>query len=98
MFGTALMMPLLGYDLFITGGWSIKYFFLDYTFLAVFPLSFVGWKFLKRTRYVKAGTADLTVDGLVLEIDEYETTVDPQERSQVERWFGLRLKKKHDRT
>lgn len=72
MTGCVIMMLLLGYDLFITGGWSITYFFLDYTFLAAFPLGFVVWKLIKKTSYIRMGTADLGVGGLVREIDLYE--------------------------
>ncbi|KAF2169363.1 hypothetical protein M409DRAFT_20586 [Zasmidium cellare ATCC 36951] len=72
MSGCGLMLLLLGYDLFITGGWDVTYFFLDYTFLAAFPLALAFWKIIKRTTYVRAGNADLEVNGLVQEIDEYE--------------------------
>lgn len=72
MFATALMLFLLGYDLFITGGWDILYFFLDYTFLGVFPLAVLFWKIVKKTKYIRPGTADLTVGGLVPAIDKYE--------------------------
>lgn len=79
--GCGLMLLLLGYDLFITGGWDITYFFLDYTFLGVFPLAVVLWKFLKRTTYVRPGHADLKVNGLVQEIDEYEQCLGPSSSS-----------------
>jgi yeast amino acid transporter len=84
MFFTALMLFLLGYDLFITGGWDILYFFLDYTFLAVFPLAVVFWKVVKRTKYVKPGTADLTVDGMVPAIDQYERSTAEETNGKVE--------------
>lgn len=80
MFGCGLMLLLLGYDLFIAGGWDITYFFLDYTFLAAFPLAVVFWKVIKRTTYVRPGKADLKVGGLVLEIDEYEQFATPESR------------------
>ncbi|KAK4503418.1 hypothetical protein PRZ48_004333 [Zasmidium cellare] len=75
MSGCGLMLLLLGYDLFITGGWDITYFFLDYTFLAAFPLAVLFWKFVRRTTYIRPGNADLAVNGLVQEIDEYERFV-----------------------
>lgn len=70
MFGCALMLLLLGYDLFVADGWSTMYFFLDYTFLAAFPLAFLVWKLLAKSRYVKPGTADLSVGGQVASIVE----------------------------
>lgn len=72
MTGCVIMILLLGYDLFIACGWSMTYLFLDYTFLAAFPLGFIVWKIVKKTEYVKIGTADLGVRGLVREINLYE--------------------------
>jgi yeast amino acid transporter len=99
MFSTALMLFLLGYDLFIKGGWSLLYFFLDYTFLAVFPLAVIFWKVVKRTKYVKPGTADLTVDGMVPAIDQYEQSIaddsDPTLHGAIKGIFeGMRMKMK----
>lgn len=76
MFGCGLMLLLLGFDLFVAGGWDITYFFLDYTFLVAFPLAFVVWKLLRKTKIVKPSGADLSVGGLVHEIDEYEKATD----------------------
>ncbi|GME65054.1 hypothetical protein GTA08_BOTSDO02731 [Neofusicoccum parvum] len=84
MFATALMLLLLGYDLFIAGGWDVTYFFLDYTFLAAFPLAFVLWKVAKRTTYVRPGTADLSVGGLVQEIEAYERAFVARAKGRVE--------------
>lgn len=98
MCGTALMLLLLGYDLFVAGGWDLMYFFLDYTFLAAFPLAFVLWKVFKRTTYVRPGTADLSVGGLVTEIEEYERMFVPNPKGKVEglldRVFNGRNEKK----
>jgi len=91
MFATTLMLLLLGYDLFITGGWDILYFFLDYTFLGVFPLAVIFWKVVKKTKYVMPGTADLTVGGLVPEIDEYERCLEEEKPSTGVEGFFDRL-------
>lgn len=91
MTGCIIMMLLLGYDLFIVGGWSTTFFFLDYTFLAAFPMAFVIWKVVKKTRYVKMGTADLSVGGLVREIDLYEQ-LQPEVRSKG-LWSSVRSRK-----
>lgn len=87
MFGCGLMMLLLGYDLFIAGGWDITHFFLDYTFLAAFTIAVVFWKFVKRTRYIRPGQADLKVNGLVQEIDEYEQLLAPSPSSGISAIF-----------
>ncbi|KAF2090524.1 general amino acid permease [Saccharata proteae CBS 121410] len=76
MAGTGVMLLLLGYDLFVAGGWSVKYFFLDYTMIPVFVVAFGGWKLWRGTRYVRMGEADLSVGGLVGEIDAYEGSVE----------------------
>lgn len=82
------MLLLLGYDLFVAGCWDFTYFFLDYTFLAAFPIAFGVWKLVRKTRLVKPGTADLTVGGLVSEIDEYEELASP--KSPGRRWWHFR--------
>ncbi|KAK8224905.1 amino acid permease [Phyllosticta capitalensis] len=87
MFGAALMGLLLGYDLFITGGWDVTYFFLDYTLLGAFPIAFIAWKVIRKTKYHRMGTADLTVGGLVPEIDEYERHFVPKPMGKIEWWL-----------
>jgi amino acid transporter len=77
MVGCVVMLLLLGFDVFIAGGWDLTFFFLDYTFLAVFPIAFGLWKILRRTRFVEPGKADLTVERLVSGIDEYEKVLAP---------------------
>jgi amino acid transporter len=94
MTGCIVMLLLLGYDLFIVGGWSTAYFFLDYTFLAAFPIAVMAWKLVKRTKYVKMGTADLSVGGLVPEIDLYEQLeVEKPRRGLRDRVRGLDSKR-----
>lgn len=65
-----------------------KWFFLDYTLLAVFPIAVVIWKYVKKTKYVKVGTADLALGGAVKEIDDYEDMVRPRPEGWVERFFS----------
>ncbi|KAI9737839.1 MAG: hypothetical protein M1834_009208 [Cirrosporium novae-zelandiae] len=86
--GVVVMMLVLGYDLFITGGWSLLYFFLDYTMLAAFPLAFIGWKLVKRTKYVRPEVADLTLGTTKKEIDVYEELYVPPLRSKPASWFN----------
>ncbi|KAJ5993565.1 amino acid permease [Penicillium sp. IBT 35674x] len=76
MGGTSFMLLAGGYDLFLKGGWSVMWFFLDYGMIGFFIVAFVGWKLVFRTKYVRPGTADLSLGGLKEEIDNYETIHD----------------------
>lgn len=73
MGGTSFMLLAGGYDLFLKGGWSVMWFFLDYGMIGFFIVAFVGWKLVFRTTYIRPGTADLSLGGLKEEIDNYET-------------------------
>jgi len=75
-----LFMLLLGYDLFFPDGWSYLYFFLDYSMLAAFPLALLGWKVIKKTKYVRAADADLTLGNTKKEIDDYELVAELEYR------------------
>lgn len=85
--GTTIMLLLLGYSLFFPGEWSYLYFFLDYSMIAAFPLAFIFWKLIKRTKYVRPGTADLSVRGTKEEIDAYEESFVPRRIGKVESAF-----------
>lgn len=76
IFATVLMMLLLGFNIFFPGQWDVKWFFLDYTFLFLYPIAFVAWKLIKKTKYHPLGTADLGLGGDVQEIDDYEDLVE----------------------
>ncbi|KXS97305.1 hypothetical protein AC578_10723 [Pseudocercospora eumusae] len=76
MFGCLLMLLLLGFDLFLADGWSVMYFFLDYTFLA-------------ETKYVKAGTADLTVGGLVSHVVDGDCAAEKGSEGRLGLWARL---------
>ena len=58
-----------GYPVFLSGKWSVPTFLFSYTMIAVFPLLFVGWKLLKRTKFMRPNEVDLRRDAD--EIDEY---------------------------
>jgi yeast amino acid transporter len=70
--GTSFMVLAGGYDVFIKGGWSVMWFFLDYGMIGFFIVAYLGWKLVFRTKYVWPGTADLSLGGLKEEIDNYE--------------------------
>ena len=94
--GTTIMLLVLGYSLFFPGGWSYLYFFLDYSMIAAFPLAFIGWKIIKRTKYIRPGTADLTVGGMKQEIDRYEETFIPRPTGKFETAFDRLFEPKKD--
>lgn len=86
--GTTLMLLAGGYDLFLSGGWDVMWFFLDYGMIGFFIVAFIGWKVFKRTRYVRPGTADLTLGGLKGEIDSYEALYMPREQGMADKVLG----------
>lgn len=82
------MLLLQGYDLFVADEWSLEYFFLDYTMIGFFVICSVFWKVLKRTTYVRAGTADLNLGKTKEEIDVYEAMYVPRPETKVDAWFN----------
>lgn len=66
------MVLVLGYNVFLSGGWDLKSFFLNYVIIGFYVLTFVFWKIFRRTRYVGIGKADLQLVSIKREIDEYE--------------------------
>ncbi|KAL4877392.1 amino acid permease-domain-containing protein [Aspergillus karnatakaensis] len=78
---TALLTLLLGFDLFVDmpNNWSVRYFFLDYAMLAFYVVMFVGWKVVKKTRYMKPTEVDLGLGGARSEIEAHEKLVEDAE-------------------
>ncbi|RAH43188.1 general amino acid permease [Aspergillus brunneoviolaceus CBS 621.78] len=72
VFGTAVMVLVLGWEVFLDGRWSTETFVLDYAMIAVFVGLGAGWKVFRRTGWVRPERADLGVGGLRAEVDEYE--------------------------
>ncbi|KAI7181612.1 amino acid permease [Hortaea werneckii] len=87
MVATTVMILLLGFSVFFPGQWSVKWFFLNYTFVAVFPIAFIAWKVVNKTTYQRLGTADLTLGGDVLEIDDYEKHADMEPLKGLSGWM-----------
>ncbi|KAI0020433.1 amino acid permease [Xylariomycetidae sp. FL0641] len=88
IFMTTLVALLLGYDVFIWGGWDVMWFFLDYAMIGFFIVLFALYKVIRRTRYVPPGTADLSLGGLKEEIDAYEAIYSGRKRGAVGSWFN----------
>jgi amino acid transporter len=85
MGGTLFMLLAGGYDVFLKGGWSVKWFLLDYAMIAFFIAAYVFWKVVFKSTYVWPGTADLSLGGLKEEIDNYEAMFIPRKSGRVER-------------
>ncbi|KAH9865854.1 hypothetical protein J1614_009441 [Plenodomus biglobosus] len=66
---TFVMTFVGGYTVFLKGYWDVPSFLFSYLMVMVFPVLYVGWKLLKKTKFVKAEEADLYSD--VAEIEEY---------------------------
>jgi amino acid transporter len=67
--GCFIMTFVGGYTVFIDDNWDVPTFLFSYTMIGVFPVLFIGWKFLKRTKWMKPEEVDLRKD--VAEIEEY---------------------------
>ncbi|KAJ5460444.1 uncharacterized protein N7458_001996 [Penicillium daleae] len=84
-----------GYSTFLPGKFTVGGFFTYYTMVLAAPVLFFGWKFFKRTKFIKAHEADLIWDRPV--IDAYEATFTeytPGFWTEILQMFGLRRKKK----
>ena len=85
MGGTLFMLLAGGYDVFLKGRWDVMWFFLDYGMIGFFIVAFIFWKVVFRSRYVRPGTADLSLGGLKEEIDNYEALLVEGEKSKVDK-------------
>ncbi|RJE22665.1 Amino acid permease [Aspergillus sclerotialis] len=83
LFGTFIMTLVLGYNVFINGQWDTTTFFTSYTMVGFFPAAFIFWKIVRRTKYVRPGTADLQLGGTKDDIDLYESLYEPPKRGKV---------------
>lgn len=66
---TFVMTFVGGYTVFLKGYWDVPSFLFSYLMVMVFPVLYLSWKLLKKTKFVKAEDADLYSD--VAEIEEY---------------------------
>lgn len=65
---TFLVALFFGYGSFQP--WNVRNFFLNYTMQLLAPITYLGWKFAKRTKYVKPAEVDLVWERPI--IDAYE--------------------------
>ncbi|KAI4214603.1 MAG: hypothetical protein LQ351_003020 [Letrouitia transgressa] len=73
--GTFVMTFVGGYTVFLPGQWDIPTFLFSYTMIGVFPLLFIVWKLLKKTRWMRPEDVDLNKD--IEEIEEYQRNYVP---------------------
>ena len=83
VFGTGLMALVLGYEVFIGDGWDTTTFVINYLMVGFFPVAFIFWKILKRTKYVRPGTADLQLGSTKSDIDYYEELYELPKRGKI---------------
>ena len=83
LFGTFIMTLVLGYNVFINGQWDITTFFTSYTMVGFFPAAFIFWKIVRRTKYVRPGTADLQLGSTKDDIDLYEALYERPKRGKI---------------
>lgn len=86
--GCLFMILASGYYLFMEGGWDVMWFFLTYAMIGFFFVAAIFWKVVKRTKYVRPGTADLQLGGLKKEIDAYEAMYTPRESGKIGSLFN----------
>ena len=69
LIGCFIMTFVGGYTVFLPGQWDVPTFLFSYMMIGVFPVLFLGWKLLKRTKWLKPHEVDLQKD--LDEIEEY---------------------------
>ncbi|EPE28941.1 hypothetical protein GLAREA_00099 [Glarea lozoyensis ATCC 20868] len=83
--GCFIMTFVGGYTVFLPGYWDVPTFLFSYLMIGVFPVIFVSWKVLKKTKWLKPEEVNLRPSE-VEEIEEY--TRNYVERIPKTRWHG----------
>lgn len=78
---TFVMTFVGGYTVFLKGYWDIPSFLFSYLMVMVFPVLYLGWKILKKTKFVAPHAADLYSD--VAEIEEYTRNFRPKKETNM---------------
>lgn len=68
--GCVIMAFVGGYTVFLPGSWDAPTFLFSYFMIGLFPILFVGWKFIKKTKWKAPMEVDLK--GEVEEIEDYQ--------------------------
>ncbi|TVY15931.1 General amino acid permease AGP2 [Lachnellula arida] len=83
--GCFIMTFVGGYTVFLPGQWDVPTFLFSYLMIGVFPVIFVSWKLLKKTKWLKPHEVVLRTSE-VDDIEEY--TRNYVERAPKTRWHG----------
>lgn len=76
--GTFTMIFVGGYEVFLPGKWNVTTFIFSYCMVGVFPVIFLGWKLVKKTKWLKPHEVVLRTHEVV-EIEEYtDNFVEPK--------------------
>ncbi|KAK5074296.1 general amino acid permease agp2 [Lithohypha guttulata] len=76
-----------GYTVFLPGFWTVPDFLFSYTMIAVFPILYLVWKVIHKTKIVKPEEADLKKD--LDEIEEYTRNYVPTPpKNAFDKWFN----------
>ncbi|KAK4995643.1 general amino acid permease agp2 [Elasticomyces elasticus] len=87
LIGCFIMTFVGGYTVFLPGQWDIPTFLFSYTMIGVFPIIFIGWKLIKRTKFHKP--LDIDLRGEVEEIEEYTRNFVPApHKNAVDKYFN----------
>jgi amino acid transporter len=68
-----IILIFYGYATFLPGWFTLADFFAYYTVVGLCPILYIGWKVIKRTKFVKPTEADLVWERPV--IDAYEASI-----------------------
>lgn len=72
---TLFVAIFLGYGAFQP--WSVAYFFRSYTIQLIAPVLYLGWRFIKKTKYVKPAELDLVWEAPIVDVYEESFTAPP---------------------
>ncbi|KAF2003226.1 hypothetical protein P154DRAFT_460957 [Amniculicola lignicola CBS 123094] len=85
--GCFIMTFVGGYTVFLKGAWDIPTFLFSYMMVFLFPVLFIGWKIIKKTKFKAAHEVDLYQD--LEEIEEYHRTYVPTpDKNAFDKWFN----------
>ncbi|KAF7886492.1 uncharacterized protein EAF01_011170 [Botrytis porri] len=83
--GCFIMTFVGGYTVFLPGEWDVPTFLFSYAMVGIFPIIFIGWKIVKKTKWLKPHEVILRTHE-VEEIEEY--TRNYVERPPKTRWHA----------
>lgn len=92
LIGCFIMTFVGGYSVFLPGNWDIPTFLFSYAMVGIFPVLYVGWKLVKRTKIRDPRTVDLVTG--VREVEEYTANFVPRgHKNEFERYCEVLFSK-----